>query len=158
MITVTSHDSIMSATPRQQPVTVIRLCHWQAVTCDSSRSLPRVTRDSRASCTMASSGTARQIDSVKRRAPLAQAAARHSLSISPAGSCFTAGPLAESSDSAFIFQPKGVTRAFPSNMIAWCESSDRTARSSAEQAKGLFFFFVTEKKSFFVTEKKANLA
>jgi hypothetical protein len=41
------------------------------------------------------------------------------------GRGFAAGPRAESSDSAFIFHPKGVTRAFPSNVIAWRESRDR---------------------------------
>jgi hypothetical protein len=38
--------------------------------------------------------------------------AGHSLSISPAGRGFAAGPRAESLDSAFIFRPKGVTTAF----------------------------------------------
>ncbi len=63
--------------------------------------------------------------------------------ISPAAQArgFAAGPRAESSDSAFIFQPKVVTRAFPSNVIAWRESRDRAQLSrSREEQEDLFIF------------------
>jgi hypothetical protein len=70
-------------------------------------------------------------------------AGRHSLSISPVGRGFAAGPRAESSepDSAFIFQPKGVTRAFPSNVIAWRESCDRAQLSRSREEQGELFIF-----------------
>ena len=66
---------------------------------------------------------------------------RRSLSISPAGRSFAAGPRAESSDSAFIFHPKGVTRAFPSNVIAWRESRDRAQLSRSREEQGEMFIF-----------------
>jgi hypothetical protein len=66
------------------------------------------------------------------------ATSRNNLSISPAGRSFAAGPRAESSDSAFEFQPKGVARAFPSDVLVAARRSvnpgiavnPATARSS----------------------------
>jgi hypothetical protein len=65
----------------------------------------------------------------------------HSLSISPAGRGFAAGPWAQPSDSAFIFQPEGVTRAFPSNVIAWRESRNRAQLSRSREEQGDLFIF-----------------
>jgi hypothetical protein len=78
-----------------------------------------------------------------------RAAARHSLSIFPAGRGFAAaraGPRAESLDSAFIIG-KPVTRraqAFPSNLnvIAWRESRDRAQLSRSREEQGDLFIFL----------------
>jgi hypothetical protein len=43
--------------------------------------------------------------------------------------------------SAFIFHPKGVTRAFPSNVIAWRESRDRAQLSRSREEQGELFIF-----------------
>jgi hypothetical protein len=57
----------------------------------------------------------------------------HSLSISPAGRGFAAGPRAESLDSAFIICKLASEpvrrRAFPSDVIAWREFRDRVQLS-----------------------------
>jgi hypothetical protein len=48
---------------------------------------------------------------------------------------------------SLIFHPKGVTRAFPSNVIAWRESRDRAQLSRSREEQRLFILFFLEGKA-----------